>query len=537
MLGAAAGASRLSLWVPVAQWIRVGLARLEATSGAGTVDDQSQLYIKGLLSDAKILAKYGQRTDAFDSGNLVAAINTIENTDPAKITPAQISALQKEIVAASNTIPSSIVSELQGSGLPYAEKKPTRTIAIMIAASIALMILAANLTQLYNRGSALASDLRALQASEPERHFGQLARQLFVAMREIADSPPGEDDKKTDVLEQQAYYQIYDDLRELDRKLQFMQNGIQQYQIDTVYPVWGMETLKYYYYYSLKYLGLGDAEVYSFLSARDLELKSYEEFGVGGNKRPNPAETVKPTALGASSLGSGAAAHAAVASSGSVPTPVPSDNENEASPPAQPAPTEPAGKYLEGGTEYAGSYFCNQKSQSAGDIDGQITLLDSKLKLPRFADLTKDYYYSLQYLSCYEHFAFLPYNTPSLDEMKARLERIMTPYAFWVLPAIYGALGALIFHLRMLWNPLLPNPSALRIIHRVALGSLAGMILAWFWLPDTTIGSELAKVGFGLFSLAFVFGFSLDVFFAMLDRFVSLSVTAMGKVGAEQAKA
>ncbi len=141
------------------------------------------------------------------------------------------------------------------------------------------------------------------------------------------------------------------------------------------------------------------------------------------------------------------------------------------------------------------------------------------------------------YLACYESFAFQPYNTPSLDELRTSLERIMSPYAFWILPGIYGALGALIFHLRMLLNPLLPNPAGFRIIYRVALGALAGMILAWFWLPDTTIGGEIASVGLGLFSLAFIFGFSLDVFFAMLDRFVSLSVAAMGKVGADQAKA
>lgn len=231
--------------------------------------EESRLYIKGLLADATIIAKYGQRTGAFDSSNLAASINSIENTKPENITSDQISGLLREINAASRAVPSSIISELQYAGLGSSERKPTKTIAFMILVSITLMILAANLTQLYNRGSALASDLRVLQASEPERHFGQLARQLFVAMREIADDPANGSDPKSNVLEQQAYFQIYDDLRELDRKLQFIQTRIQEYEIDTLYPIFGMETLKYYYYLSLKRMGLGNAEVYSFLSSRD----------------------------------------------------------------------------------------------------------------------------------------------------------------------------------------------------------------------------------------------------------------------------
>ena len=347
------------------------------------MDDKPQLYVKGLLSDAKVLAKYGQRTDAFDSGNLVAAINSIENTELAKITPEQVSALQKEIVAASHTVPSSVISELQGAAA-YGEKKPTRTIAVMIAVSIALMILAAHLTQLYNRGSALASDLRVLQASEPERHFGQLARQLFVAMREIADSPQADDDHKTDVLEQQAYFQIYDDLRELDRKLQFTQNGIQQYQIDTIYPIWGMETLKFYYYSALKSLGLGDAEVYSFLSVRDLELKSYKDFDAAGANQPARQSETDQSARRASeahSLGGDGAVHSQiVASTGSTGAQAPADAFEGATPPPQTAPAGTPAKASEGGTEYVGSYFCNEKTKSSEDIDGQISMLHDKMK-------------------------------------------------------------------------------------------------------------------------------------------------------------
>ncbi|WP_181178097.1 hypothetical protein [Mesorhizobium sp. B4-1-3] len=41
------------------------------------------------------------------------------------------------------------------------------------------------------------------------------------------------------------------------------------------------------------------------------------------------------------------------------------------------------------------------------------------------------------------------------------------------------------FHMRMILNPLLPNPPLSRLVHQIALGGLAGMILAWFMAPGT----------------------------------------------------
>jgi hypothetical protein len=495
------------------------------------MDEKPELFISSLVSDAKQVASYGQRTNKFDSGNLASAINVVENTAPEKVTADQMSALQKELFAVSGTLPRRMISSLRYGG---PGKKPTKTIISMIMASIALMIVAANLTLLYNRGSALASDLRALQASEPERHFGQLARQLFIAMREIADGSATGEGVKSDVLEQQAYFQIYDDLHEIDQKFLTIQNGILQYQIDNVYPIWGMANIKYYYYVTLKNTGMGDREVYAFIDSRQKEIQSYQD----AKKKLDEAQTqALIRAQGQSQTQSEieGLSQGPAKPSGSMPT-IATVVGSLSGPPAASTVAESKDDEAANSSEYVGKYICGQASTSEAELDRKIKMLQDQMNLAKFADLTKNYYYSLLYLSCYEHFAFLPYSTPSLDEMKTRLAGIMTPYAFWILPGIYGALGALIFHLRLLLDPRLPNPEWFRIVHRVALGSLAGMILAWFWLPDTTIGSELANVGFGLFSLAFVFGFSLDVFFAMLDRFVSLSVSAMGKVGADQAK-
>ncbi|WP_181177446.1 hypothetical protein [Mesorhizobium sp. B4-1-1] len=49
--------------------------------------------------------------------------------------------------------------------------------------------------------------------------------------------------------------------------------------------------------------------------------------------------------------------------------------------------------------------------------------------------------------------------------------------------------------------------------------------------PGTKLGGEVTGIGFSLFTFAFLFGFSLDIFFAMLDQFVSMSVASIKKFG------
>ncbi len=96
-------------------------------------------------------------------------------------------------------------------------------------------------------------------------------------------------------------------------------------------------------------------------------------------------------------------------------------------------------------------------------------------------------------------------------------------YALWILPAMYGAMGAVMYHMRYVLDPLLPHPSLIRLLHRVVLASLAGIVLGWFYAPGSAIEQAATGVGFSLFVVSFLFGFSLDVFFAMLDRFVAFS--------------
>ncbi len=98
----------------------------------------------------------------------------------------------------------------------------------------------------------------------------------------------------------------------------------------------------------------------------------------------------------------------------------------------------------------------------------------------------------------------------------------------WLLPALYGMLGAVIFHMRRLQDPTVPNPSWLRFAYRIVLGGFAGIIVVWFWTPAPAKTSQQEFATLTSFGVAFLVGFSTDVFFQALDRLVNYASQAIG---------
>lgn len=140
-------------------------------------------------------------------------------------------------------------------------------------------------------------------------------------------------------------------------------------------------------------------------------------------------------------------------------------------------------------------------------------------------------------LFCYQGLMYQPSMVPSLSERLSRVNQVLSMYTLWILPAIYGALGATIYFMRSILDPLLPDPPTGKILLRVALGALAGIILGWFWTPDSVATNEIGSVGFSLFGMAFLLGFSIDVFFVMLERLVTIGKNFFNAVGASENKA
>ncbi|MBB1487708.1 hypothetical protein [Oceanospirillum sediminis] len=90
----------------------------------------------------------------------------------------------------------------------------------------------------------------------------------------------------------------------------------------------------------------------------------------------------------------------------------------------------------------------------------------------------------------------------------------------FVLPLLYGLLGAFIFVLRTLLLEIrsltYTSDSDIRYRLRLTLGSLGGMIVGWFLKPDDmdtlTALSPMA--------LAFLMGYNVDILFSIMDRFI-----------------
>jgi hypothetical protein len=88
----------------------------------------------------------------------------------------------------------------------------------------------------------------------------------------------------------------------------------------------------------------------------------------------------------------------------------------------------------------------------------------------------------------------------------------------WILPFLYGLLGASVYVMRDMLDPTTPTLGFAAALLRVSLGGIAGIIIGWF---SAALGGRPAEAG-GIalvpFSLAFVAGFSIDVLFSVLDR-------------------
>ena len=114
----------------------------------------------------------------------------------------------------------------------------------------------------------------------------------------------------------------------------------------------------------------------------------------------------------------------------------------------------------------------------------------------------------------------------------------------WLLPGLYGLLGACVFVMRdLLRDNVLSKVrgdarivDVLTLLLRVALGGLAGIIIGWFSVPTSLTGSSAAiSISSIPFGMAFLAGFSIESLFALLDRLNKPPVQRLEKKPAEAA--
>ena len=93
----------------------------------------------------------------------------------------------------------------------------------------------------------------------------------------------------------------------------------------------------------------------------------------------------------------------------------------------------------------------------------------------------------------------------------------------YILPLLYGLLGAHAYVLRELIREnrehIYHRESETAYRMRIILGLLAGLAIGWFLRPDPTSAGIVAKLG--PFALSFLAGYSVEVLFSAMDRFVA----------------
>lgn len=427
--------------------------------------------VSGLLADAKLVASYG-RYGVFKDSALFAAIGDAEKLDDATASQPAVVNLQTVLNDCSATVPFSTLAALRSGWLPGdMSRRNAITTYFLVALSVTMMVIIGKLTYVYNRGVSINAELQEIDNNDFSARFGQSIRQVWATKKQLGSATARQASTTDLTLLKDAYYNSVDNLHSLDQRFSSLLVRAQGFMTqEAPFPIWGMQW------------------AYCKLSA-------------------SPAKAGAP--------------------------PDPSNAR-------QIAIDQFCGQQLalakqEGGAQNPQSlkqsdFDCSQQKGSDKG-QGAAEVVNAIGTAAQVDDVSADFDEATRSLQCEGVITITPSSISTLTLQAKTLSEVLSPYALWILPALYGALGGIMFHMRMILNPLLPNPTLARLIHRIALGALAGMILAWFMAPGTKLGGEVTGIGFSLFTFAFLFGFSLDIFFTILDQFVSMSVAGIKKFG------
>lgn len=453
--------------------------------------------VDDLISDAKLVAGYGQRAGLFEDDQLFVAISRVERlpADERLLSCDEMVELQREFNRSRKIVPFGVLAALRNGWSPLViSRSLSLSVVLCVVLSIVLMTVVGRLTFVYNQGRTLLVDIERLQSQGYEQRFGQLERRLIAAMGTTpppgpkadpvapgadAGTPPspapqppaGNPQADVEQMAVNNYYDMLSEIKSLDRTIDDVGSRSRAYVQAASYPLPLMQTL----HRKLSALS-GSTEAYTDVPPDNVVKVA-----------PEPPERASATAAGA------------------------------------------------GGTTAVtptAAQIVYEKNSNCALANGQYKakVLPGDPSSAFGSSIRRDIEHSFGF-ACANGLTHTAAFMPPLEQWKVLIRDLLDPYLYWILPSLYGALGAMLFFMRSILDPLQPNPRWVRIIHRMALGALAGIIVAWFWQPLSVDGGELQNAGFGPFTFAFIAGFSMDIFFALLDRLVAVSVATIGRIG------
>lgn len=523
-----------------------------------------ETFVDRLISDSYRIAEYARTNRAIDDAELWTAIKAVEQLpgDERKIQNDKVKALQDAFRKCTINVEPQTLFALRNDWNPFKNSWRNRgRIAFLVLISLASMAMVGQLTQIYNSGRLLSSDLIALQKSNSLERFGLLERELNEAQRRlsgeedqegqgdparqgtipaVADGTTGDasgeaalqagDTRERYLLAREAAYSKQDELIKLDQQIRSLENRALAFQVAAKNPIVGMEIARSiggkisdWFACQLNDPGAGKALAKAAESPRPTDGGNAGTPETGGAQ---PAVAVCPPGFGNVVFGM-----ASAGGSGPGDGPPPAQGSPVASPGSPPTfggyGHEPRSVVMRGTFCSHLDYLAPEGQTSAANADPArqyiaaiAYTIDNQFGV-RVADIISQ--------NCKIGLYYYSGSIPDMASLEAQVRDTNTLYSFIILPAAYGALGALMFYMRRILDPLLPDPTFLRTVHRVALGALAGVLLAWLWVGIFDSSEDFKAVGLGLFALAFVFGFSIEVFFDFLDSLVNAAKRQVSK--------
>lgn len=106
---------------------------------------------------------------------------------------------------------------------------------------------------------------------------------------------------------------------------------------------------------------------------------------------------------------------------------------------------------------------------------------------------------------------------------------ILNAFQSYLLPLLYGLLGALIYVLRELLTEIRQLTygfdSEIRYRLKLTLGALGGMVIGWFFRPD----EAAALASLSPMALAFLMGYNVDMLFSLMDKMINNVSKTLGQ--------
>lgn len=449
-------------------WDRVRAGRSPAAEAEPPRD-----YIEDLLDEGRLIGRYRRWKGLATPDELWELISEVESLPPPRqIGHPAVVKLLRVVGQCGNEIPFSILARLKEGWDPCRPSKADRRNTFgLILLSVILVFMTGALTNVYNKGASLLAELEQLAPAESQQSYNRLLRSMLQARSQMdaatlldaerlqqPASPPGVTEAQVMQdgapglttsaqfdLARNVYYETETELSALSRQaLHLQQRAITYSRLEAPFAIPGSKLIRCNLARARHYA----SKLVDWDAERSLFLLTNCSTGLAlGDGSFEQAYSSGPQLLSADST--------CLGRSGGEPAAVSRNAFGGVSP-------SPSLNYAKALTDLA------------------------------------------QELTRCRVTSFMPVDFPSITALSNDVRDALTPLGLLFLPALYGAIGAILSLMRVVIEPLTPTPKAPTMFHRIAFGAAAGIVLIWFITPDMLVGTQVADIGLSLFGLTFL---------------------------------